>query len=91
MRVIFRPRWGGIRQATQRVPSRFRTRRRFYQSRPGRLLVALTAAMMGLALVVPYLPGAKAIGFVPLPSGALLVVIGIAVAYSLATEWHGRS
>jgi Mg2+-importing ATPase len=65
-----------------------RTRRRFYRSQPGRLLVALTAAMMGLALMMPYLPGATAIGFVPLPPGLLLVVIGVAVSYSLATEWQ---
>jgi Mg2+-importing ATPase len=65
-----------------------RTRRRCYESRPGRILAVLTVSMMVVAALLPYLPGASAIGFVPLPASMLLVVVGIAGGYAGATEWQ---
>jgi len=63
-----------------------RTERPSFRSRPGRLLLGSTAAMIALALAMPYLPGVAALGFVPLPAPLLGAVVGITVAYVLATE-----
>jgi Mg2+-importing ATPase len=63
-----------------------RTRRPFYRSRPGRLLLWSTAAVSGLALMLPYLPGAEAFGFLPLPPGIVLATVGIAAAYVAVTD-----
>jgi P-type Mg2+ transporter len=63
-----------------------RTRRPFFASRPGRVLVASTAAVAALALALPYLPLVGILGFVPLAApvvGGLVLVTG---AYVLATE-----
>ena len=46
-----------------------RTRRPFFRSRPGRLLLASTAALVAVALILPYVPAASLFGFVPLPAG----------------------
>jgi Mg2+-importing ATPase len=63
-----------------------RTWRPFYRSRPGRLLVVLTIAVLALTLAIPALPGAALFGFVPLPLEVMAVLIAITVAYVLATE-----
>lgn len=68
-----------------------RTRRPFYRSRPGRLLLVSSAALVPLALAIPYLPHAGVLGFVPLPAGLLGAVIGIAVLYALTTELQKRT
>jgi len=48
-----------------------RTRKSFWQSRPGALLAGLTAAVAAAALFIPYLPGAGLLGFVPLPPATM--------------------
>jgi len=48
-----------------------RTRRPFFKSRPGTLLLASTIGLVALSSAIPYLPVARVFGFVPL-SGALL-------------------
>jgi Mg2+-importing ATPase len=63
-----------------------RTRRPFYRSRPGKLLLATTAAVMAVALVLPYLPFSAVFGFVPLPAPLMLGMIGLTLAYVLAVE-----
>jgi Mg2+-importing ATPase len=63
-----------------------RTRRPFYRSRPGTLLLVSTIAVAGLALAVPYSPVAGLLGFVVLPPAMLLVMTGITALYVLATE-----
>jgi Mg2+-importing ATPase len=63
-----------------------RTRRPFYQSRPGRLLLVSTAVIAALSIAVPYLPFAGAVGFVPLPPSLVVGMCLIAAAYVLATE-----
>src|SRR6185295_14209509 len=54
-----------------------RTRRPFYRSRPGTLLWVTTAAVVALAVAIPYVPGAGGLGFVPLPPALLTTVLGI--------------
>jgi Mg2+-importing ATPase len=63
-----------------------RTRRPFYRSRPGKLLLATTAVVMAVALVLPYLPFSAVFGFVPLPAPLMLGMIGLTLAYVLAVE-----
>jgi P-type Mg2+ transporter len=63
-----------------------RTRRPFCRSRPGRLLLASTMALIPIAFAIPYAPFANIFGFVPL-RGTLVGMIGvIAVLYVTATE-----
>jgi P-type Mg2+ transporter len=58
-----------------------------WQSRPGRLLVALAAIVAALALGLPYSgPIARSFGFVPLPAPLLLASCAIVVLYIGATE-----
>jgi len=72
-----------------------RTRRRFYQSRPGTLLLWSTAVLVVLSLATPFLPFVAALGFVPLPLSILATLSGITLLYVLATElgkaWFYRS
>jgi P-type Mg2+ transporter len=72
-----------------------RTRRRFYQSRPGTVLLWSTVGLAALTPVIPFLPSVKILGFVPLPLGLLLTVSAITALYVAATEilkaWFYRS
>lgn len=64
-----------------------RTRRAFWRSRPGRLLLGSTVVVALLALTVPYLgalPGM--VGLVPLPGALLAAGLAIVLAYLAATE-----
>lgn len=63
-----------------------RTRRPFYQSRPGALLLRSTIALIAIAFACPYLPFAGVFGFVPLPAPLLLAVACITALYVVATE-----
>jgi Mg2+-importing ATPase len=63
-----------------------RTRRRFYRSRPGRLLLVSTAIVTALTLCIPYLPFDNVFGFVPLPASLMLTMIGLTLAYVIAAE-----
>jgi len=63
-----------------------RTRLPFYRSRPGRLLLYSSIAVAVLTLVISYLPGSGYLGFVPLPLSLLGLVVGIALAYTMAVE-----
>jgi P-type Mg2+ transporter len=63
-----------------------RTRRPFFRSRPGTLLLWSTLALIAGAFAMPYLPFAAIFGFVPL-SGLLVGTIAIVtVLYVIATE-----
>ena len=72
-----------------------RTRRRFYQSRPGALLLWSTAALAILTYVIPFLPDARVLGFVPLSPPLLATISAITCLYVVATEigkaWFYRS
>jgi P-type Mg2+ transporter len=63
-----------------------RTRRPFFRSRPGRFLLVSTAALIAFAFVIPYLPGASVIGFVPVPGLLLATLAGITLLYVAAAE-----
>jgi Mg2+-importing ATPase len=64
-----------------------RTRRPFFRSRPGRVLLTITVILIPVALATPYLPGAPVFGFVPLPMPIILVILAITAMYVTATEW----
>jgi Mg2+-importing ATPase len=72
-----------------------RTRRPFYQSRPGRVLLASTVALIPIAFAIPYLPFADLFGFVPLPGTLVATIAVITGLYVAATElqkkWFYRS
>jgi P-type Mg2+ transporter len=63
-----------------------RTRRPFFRSRPGTLLLVSTLAVIPLALALPYVPFAPVFGFVRLPGLLLGVVVVITLLYVAATE-----
>jgi Mg2+-importing ATPase len=63
-----------------------RTRRVFFRSRPGGLLLASTLVFIGIALALPYLPINFLFGFTPLPVPLLLMMIGLTALYVLVTE-----
>ena len=68
-----------------------RTRRPFYRSRPGALLLWSTLALLPLSFMVPSLPGAHAFGFVPLTPAVAVSLGVIAGAYVVATELGKRA
>ena len=64
-----------------------RTRQPFFRSRPSRGLLGATLAVVGAAVVLPYVPpAARLFGFVPLPPGFLPVLAGIVGLYILTAE-----
>jgi Mg2+-importing ATPase len=63
-----------------------RTRRPFFRSRPGSVLLVSTVVLIVLTPLIPYLPFAAVLGFVPPPLSLLAVVCGITVLYVAATE-----
>jgi Mg2+-importing ATPase len=67
-----------------------RTRRPFFQSRPGGLLLVSTLALVPVALAIPYMPFVDTLGFVPLPGMVVAAVVMITVLYVAATEVQKR-
>jgi Mg2+-importing ATPase len=67
-----------------------RTRRPFYRSRPGTVLLASTAVLIPFTLAIPFLPGAGMLGFVPLPPVITATIVAIAVFYVAVTELQKR-
>ena len=63
-----------------------RTRRPFFRSRPGNLLLTSTVLLIALTLVIPYLPYMDLFGFVPLPVTLLATLVAITVFYVGAAE-----
>ncbi|MEW6270990.1 MAG: HAD-IC family P-type ATPase, partial [Thermodesulfobacteriota bacterium] len=63
-----------------------RTRRPLHRSRPGTLLLASTCALLAVAVVLPYLPYAGLVGFVPIPLALLATLIAITATYVAAAE-----
>jgi Mg2+-importing ATPase len=68
-----------------------RTRRPFYRSRPGNLLLGSSFVVIMLALVLPYLPFSSIFGFVPLPALLVLAMIGLTLAYVVVVELAKKS
>lgn len=67
-----------------------RTYRPFYRSRPGTFLVWSAAAMMLLAIALPYSPAADPFGFAPLPGGILTAILVITALYVATSEASKR-
>jgi Mg2+-importing ATPase len=63
-----------------------RTRRPFFRSRPGGVLLWSTCLLIALTVALPYLRPAGVFGFVPLPPLLLTAVLLITVAYVAAAE-----
>jgi len=63
-----------------------RTRRRFYQSEIGKVLLWSSIALIGLTFAIPYLPSASVLGFVTLPYSLLGFLLAITALYVIATE-----
>src|SRR6266508_1518614 len=63
-----------------------RTRRPFYQSKPGQWLWISTLIVSLITFVIPYLPFSGLLGFVPLPAGVMFLLLVITVLYVITTE-----
>jgi Mg2+-importing ATPase len=63
-----------------------RTRRVFFRSRPGRLLLISTLIVIGITLVLPYFRFNSLFGFVPLPAPLMLTMLVLVALYILVTE-----
>jgi Mg2+-importing ATPase len=63
-----------------------RTRRPFFRSRPGNVLLASTLILIPLTLAIPFVPHVGALGFVPLPASLLAALAGVTALYVFATE-----
>jgi Mg2+-importing ATPase len=72
-----------------------RTRRPFYRSRPGNVLLVSTLALIPAVFVIPFVPPLGVLGFVPLPASLLATIAVITALYVLAAErmkrWFYRS
>jgi Mg2+-importing ATPase len=63
-----------------------RTRRPFFKSRPGTVLLASTLVLIALAFAIPYIPGAGVFGFAPLPLPLVAMIAATAAVYVACTE-----
>ncbi len=63
-----------------------RTRKVFIKSKPGKYLLLATLLVAAFALLLPYLPFASLLGFIPLPPTFYLAMLGIVVLYILSAE-----
>jgi Mg2+-importing ATPase len=63
-----------------------RTRRPFFKSQPGRLLWVSTLIVALVAVLIPYLPFSRLLGFTPLSPFVMAVLMLITALYVMATE-----
>lgn len=63
-----------------------RTRKRFWHSRPSKLLAVLTGLVVVGTFSLPFLPMANWFGFVPLPFPIIFGLIAISALYLIASE-----
>lgn len=64
-----------------------RTRRPFFRSRPGTVLLAATLVVAGTTIFLPYTPLGALFGFVPLSPLSVLLLLGISDGYFVASEF----
>jgi Mg2+-importing ATPase len=84
---VFRTAWFVESLMTELVVALvLRTRRPFFRSRPGTVLLSSTAILIPIAMAIPYLPFAGIFGFVPLSPALLVVIAAITLLYVVATE-----
>jgi Mg2+-importing ATPase len=67
-----------------------RTRLPFFHSRPSRVMLAITAAVVFVTLALPYSPFAKVLSFTPLPLNLLLIIFSIVFLYFCTAEFLKR-
>jgi P-type Mg2+ transporter len=63
-----------------------RTRRPFYRSRPGSVLLWSTVVLVAVTLLIPYVAFLSFLGFVPLPAPLMGILVAIGVLYVVAAE-----
>jgi P-type Mg2+ transporter len=63
-----------------------RTRRPFFHSRPGKVLLISTMGLIVVTFAIPFLPFAGVFGFVPLPGMLVAAISGITALYVVTTE-----
>jgi P-type Mg2+ transporter len=63
-----------------------RTRRPFFRSRPGKMLLGLTLLLGVITPALPYLPFMSVFGFVPIPWTLTALVLAITALYVVAVE-----
>jgi Mg2+-importing ATPase len=63
-----------------------RTHKPFFRSRPSNYLLLATLIVVGVTLLLPYLPVSGLLGFSPLPFVFLVLLAGIIVLYVLTAE-----
>jgi P-type Mg2+ transporter len=68
-----------------------RTRRPFFQSKPGRLLLMATLAVVAATFVLPYSPLSGILGLAPMPASFLGALGGILALYIVAAELTKRA
>jgi Mg2+-importing ATPase len=67
-----------------------RTRRSFFRSRVGPVLLMTSLVVGGATLLIPYSPVATLLGFAPLPLPLLWLVGGVVALYVVASELSKR-
>ena len=68
-----------------------RTRRPFYRSRPGSLLLWASAAVAAATIALPYTPLAAPLGFAPLAPHVAMLMVAIVIVYALCSEVAKRT
>jgi Mg2+-importing ATPase len=68
-----------------------RTRRAFFRSRVGTLLLWLSVGAGAATVLLPYSPLASLLGFAPLPFPLLGIVLAIVALYVVASEFSKRA
>lgn len=63
-----------------------RTRRSFFKSPASALLLGVSLSVVVVVLMLPYMPFAQALGFVPLSMPVICAMVGIALAYTFVGE-----
>jgi P-type Mg2+ transporter len=63
-----------------------RSRRPFLRSRPSKLLMIATLAVVIVAILIPHLPFARLLGFEPMPASFYLIIGFIILGYVVAAE-----
>src|SRR5208337_5653301 len=63
-----------------------RTRRRFFRSRPRPFLMLTTLGVVGVAVVLPFIPIGSWFGFVALPPPFFAYFVGATLAYLVLVE-----
>jgi len=67
-----------------------RTRGAPWKSRPSAVLLATSLGVVGVAVALPFMPFARALGFVPPPPAFFAALVGMVLVYLVLVEWMKR-